>query len=59
MLDAVAELAEPYREAIAAVDLAGLTYKEAAKALGTREGTIMSRLHRGRGKVAERLGYTS
>jgi RNA polymerase sigma-70 factor (ECF subfamily) len=59
VLDAVAELAEPYREAIAAVDLAGLSYKEAAKALGTREGTIMSRLHRGRGQVAVRLGYTS
>jgi RNA polymerase sigma-70 factor, ECF subfamily len=59
VLSAVSELAEPYREAIAAVDLAGLSYKEAAKALGTREGTIMSRLHRGRGQVAEMLGYTS
>ena len=59
VLSAVAELPEPYREAIAAVDLAGLSYKEAAKALGIREGTIMSRLHRGRGQVAELLGYTS
>ena len=59
VLDAVADLPEPYREAIAAVDLAGLSYKEAARALGTREGTIMSRVHRGRGQVADMLGYTS
>jgi RNA polymerase sigma-70 factor, ECF subfamily len=59
VLEAVAALPEPYREAIAAVDLAGLSYKEAARALGTREGTIMSRLHRGRAQVAEILGYTS
>ena len=30
-------------------------YREAARALGTREGTIMSRLHRGRGQIAARL----
>jgi RNA polymerase sigma-70 factor (ECF subfamily) len=59
VLAAVAALPEPYREAVAAVDLAGLSYREAARALGTREGTIMSRLHRGRAHVAKRLGYTS
>jgi RNA polymerase sigma-70 factor (ECF subfamily) len=59
VLSAVADLAEPYREAVAAVDLAGLSYREAAHALDTREGTIMSRLHRGRSQVAEALGYTS
>jgi len=59
VLSAVAGLAEPYREAVAAVDLAGLSYREAAQALDTREGTIMSRLHRGRSQVAEALGYTS
>jgi RNA polymerase sigma-70 factor, ECF subfamily len=59
VLYAVADLAEPYREAVAAVDLAGLSYREAAHALDTREGTIMSRLHRGRSQVAEALGYTS
>jgi RNA polymerase sigma-70 factor, ECF subfamily len=56
VLAAVASLPEPYREAVAAVDLAGLSYKEAARALGTREGTIMSRLYRGRGQVADALG---
>jgi RNA polymerase sigma-70 factor, ECF subfamily len=38
-----------------AVDVAGLSYKEAAKALGIREGTVMSRLHRGRGRVVRAL----
>jgi RNA polymerase sigma-70 factor, ECF subfamily len=59
VLAAVAALPEPYREAVAAVDLAGLSYREAARALETREGTIMSRLHRGRAQVAKSLGYTS
>ena len=59
VLSAVAALPEPYREAVAAVDLAGLSYREAARALDTREGTIMSRLHRGRAQVAKSLGYTS
>ena len=57
VLAAVAALPEPYRETVAAVDLAGLSYREAARALRTREGTIMSRLHRGRGLVADALGY--
>jgi len=52
----VSELPPQYRDAVVAVDLAGLSYKEAAKALGTAQGTIMSRLHRGRSQVAEALG---
>ncbi len=55
-LAAVAGLSQEYRDAVVAVDLAGLSYREAAKALGTREGTIMSRLYRGRARVAEALG---
>jgi RNA polymerase sigma-70 factor (ECF subfamily) len=55
-LAAVAALQPEYRDAVVAVDLAGLSYREAARALGTREGTIMSRLHRGRERVAEALG---
>ena len=43
---------------MAAVDLAGLSYKEAARAL-RREGTVMSRLSRGREQIADALGYTS
>lgn len=56
VLDALAELPEPYREAVAAVDVAGLSYAEAARALGVREGTIMSRVYRGREQVALAVG---
>jgi RNA polymerase sigma-70 factor (ECF subfamily) len=57
VLAAVAALPEPFRETVAAVDLAGLSYKEAARALGTNQGTIMSRLYRGREQVADALGH--
>ncbi|MDP9187742.1 MAG: RNA polymerase sigma factor [Actinomycetota bacterium] len=56
VLDAVSSLSEPYREAVAAVDVAGLSYSEAARALGVREGTVMSRLYRGREQVARAVG---
>ncbi len=55
VLSAVAALPEDFRDAVAAVDVAGLSYAEAAKALGVAEGTIMSRLSRGRARVAEAL----
>jgi RNA polymerase sigma-70 factor (ECF subfamily) len=48
---AVAELSEPLKEAIVAVDVMGLSYKEAAHALRIRKGTVMSRLHRAREAV--------
>lgn len=48
-------LAEPFAEAIEHVDINGLSYAEAADALGVPVGTIMSRLHRGRKKMRERL----
>jgi RNA polymerase sigma-70 factor, ECF subfamily len=56
VIAAVAALPEPFRETVAAVDLAGLTYREAARALGANHGTIMSRLYRGREQVADALG---
>jgi RNA polymerase sigma-70 factor, ECF subfamily len=55
---AIGRLSEPLREAIVAVDIMGLSYREAARALRTREGTIMSRLYRARDQVAERMGAT-
>jgi RNA polymerase sigma-70 factor, ECF subfamily len=54
---ALQDLSQPLREALVAVDIVGLSYREAAHALGTKEGTIMSRLHRGRGQIATRLGW--
>ena len=55
LLEAVSELPPIYRDAIAAVDVLGLSYKDAAKALRTREGTIMSRLFRARVHVGKAL----
>ena len=55
VFEALRELTDPLRETLVAVDIVGLSYREAARALKTKEGTIMSRLHRGRGQIAERL----
>jgi RNA polymerase sigma-70 factor (ECF subfamily) len=52
---AVAELPESYRDVLVAVDISGLSYKEAARALRIREGTVMSRLYRARRQVVRRL----
>jgi RNA polymerase sigma-70 factor (ECF subfamily) len=41
-------LPENFRTVIALVDMADMTYQEAADALGVPIGTVMSRLHRGR-----------
>jgi RNA polymerase sigma-70 factor, ECF subfamily len=52
---AINELPEEFREALVAVDIAGLSYPEAARALGIPEGTLTSRLFRARDRVAGRL----
>jgi RNA polymerase sigma-70 factor, ECF subfamily len=56
LLAAVSELPPLHRDVIVAVDVLGLSYKDAAKALRTREGTIMSRLFRARVHVGRALG---
>ena len=48
---AVAALPDDFRDVLVAVDVAGLSYKEAARALRIREGTVMSRLYRARQQV--------
>ena len=55
IMQAIASAPPVFRDAVVAVDVVGLTYKEAAKALRTREATITSRLHRGRQHVAQAL----
>jgi len=55
VLETLAQLRSPYREALALVDLEGMRYAEAAAILGCPVGTVMSRLHRGRLELARRL----
>lgn len=52
---ALDSLASPFAEVIELVDIEGLSYAEAAETLGIPIGTVMSRLHRGRKKIRERL----
>lgn len=56
---AIQELPEEFRDALVAVDIAGLSYGEAASLIGVPEGTLTSRLFRARDRVARRLEGTS
>ncbi|MBA3619983.1 MAG: sigma-70 family RNA polymerase sigma factor [Acidothermales bacterium] len=55
VVEALAALPEKYRAVVQLVDVQGLTYREAADALGIPRGTVMSRLHRARARVRARL----
>lgn len=50
------EVSEDFRTVLVLVDVEGLTYREVAEAMGCPIGTVMSRLHRARRAVAQRLG---
>ena len=52
---AVAELPPHFRQALQLVDLAELSYRDAADVIGVPLGTVMSRLHRGRRLLAAAL----
>jgi RNA polymerase sigma-70 factor, ECF subfamily len=56
---AIGSLPDPFRDALIAVDVVGLSYGEASRALRVREATITTRLHRARQKVADTLQDTS
>jgi len=55
LYSAIAALPNDFREALVAIDVVGLSYREAARALRVREATITTRLHRARQRVARTL----
>jgi RNA polymerase sigma-70 factor, ECF subfamily len=55
IMQAIAGAPPPYRDAVIAVDVLGLSYREAARSLRAREATIATRVHRGRRHVAGEL----
>jgi RNA polymerase sigma-70 factor, ECF subfamily len=55
VLDTIAALRQDFREALVAVDVVGLRYAEAARALGVRETTLTNRVFRARRRVVQAL----
>jgi RNA polymerase sigma-70 factor, ECF subfamily len=51
-------LDESYRVAVVLYDVLGCSYAEIAEMTGVAEGTVKSRIFRGRSELAERLGTT-
>jgi RNA polymerase sigma-70 factor, ECF subfamily len=52
---AISRLPHDFRDTLVAIDVVGLSYREAARALHVREATITTRLHRARQRVAREL----
>ena len=62
IVDALDALDESFRRVVELVDMNGLTYAEAAEVLDIPVGTVMSRLHRARSRIRDRLeraGFTA
>jgi RNA polymerase sigma-70 factor (ECF subfamily) len=55
VLRALRDLPEGFSTTIYLADIEGYPYKEIAEIMGTPVGTVMSRLHRGRERLRERL----
>jgi RNA polymerase sigma-70 factor (ECF subfamily) len=55
LLPAIDQLPEAFRLALVAVDVVGLSYREAARVLDAPEATITTRLYRARQRVAREL----
>jgi RNA polymerase sigma-70 factor, ECF subfamily len=56
LYDAVAALPDIFRDVLVAIDVVGMSYRQAADALGVHEGTVTTRLHRARQRVASQIG---
>jgi RNA polymerase sigma-70 factor, ECF subfamily len=54
--DALDALDETYRVAVVLYDVLGCSYAEIAEMTGVPEGTVKSRIYRGRTELAQRLG---
>jgi RNA polymerase sigma-70 factor (ECF subfamily) len=52
---AISALPDDFRDAVVAVDVFGLSYREAARVLDAREATVTTRLHRGRQRLLREL----
>jgi RNA polymerase sigma-70 factor, ECF subfamily len=59
LLTALRDLPADFRTAIYLADIEGYPYREVATMMGTPLGTVMSRLHRGRGKLRHALTHTT
>ncbi len=55
IFEAISDLPDDFRAALVAVDVVGLSHREAAHALDAPEGTIATRLFRARRRLAGRL----
>jgi RNA polymerase sigma-70 factor (ECF subfamily) len=53
LLAAIADLPPDQRDVVVAIDIVGLSYREAGRALGAKEATITTRLHRARARLAQ------
>jgi RNA polymerase sigma-70 factor (ECF subfamily) len=53
--EAFRALPDKFRRVVELVDLGGLSYQEVAVTLRVPVGTVMSRLHRGRGRIRAAL----
>lgn len=49
------QLTDKFRNVVELVDIQGLSYQETADLLGVPVGTVMSRLHRARGRIRKHL----
>ena len=55
ILAALDALSEDFRRVVELVDIDGLSYAETAEVIGVPVGTVMSRLHRARRRIRDRL----
>ncbi|MGH8300118.1 MAG: sigma-70 family RNA polymerase sigma factor [Steroidobacteraceae bacterium] len=55
VVQCLASLPERHRQVVELVDIDGLSYAEAAEVIGVPVGTVMSRLHRARARIRQRL----